>query len=182
MEKPRMQVKYEKEVRKSLADKFKYKNLMQIPRITKVVLNIGVGDATKDYKLLEMAVADLQTITGRKPRINRSKKAIANFKLRENLPIGTSVTLRRYIMWEFIDRFVSVASPRIKDFKGFSPNKFDGRGNYNISLREQFIFPEIDMDKVQTIRGMNITFTTTAKTDEEAKHLLSELGFPFSKK
>ena len=178
---PRLKAKY-KEVRKKLKEEFKYKNEMQIPNIKKVVVNMGVGDAIKDYKNIEAAMKDLATITGQKPRLNKARKSIANFKLRDGMAVGTSVTLRRAMMWEFLDRFISVTAPRIKDFKGFSPNQFDGRGNYNFGLREQFIFPEIDIEKVQVIRGMNISITTSNATDEEAEALLRELGFPFKKK
>jgi large subunit ribosomal protein L5 len=176
----RLKAKY-KEITKELKEKFNYKNVMDIPKLSKVIINIGVGEAIKDYKFLEAAMKDIETITGQKPKINKAKKSIANFKLREGMTVGTSVTLRRSKMWEFMDRFISVVSPRIKDFKGFSPNQFDGRGNYNFGLREQFIFPEINIDKVKNIRGMNITIATTAKTDEEAELLLSKLGFPFKK-
>ncbi|MCK4643973.1 50S ribosomal protein L5 [bacterium] len=177
---PRLKTKY-KEVRKKLKKEFKYKNEMQIPNIKKIVVNMGVGDAIKDYKNIEAAMKDLSIITGQKPRINKARKSIANFKLRDGMAVGTSVTLRRAMMWEFLDRFISVTAPRIKDFKGFKTSQFDGRGNYNFGLREQFIFPEIDIEKVQVIRGMNISITTSNATDEEAEALLRELGFPFKK-
>ena len=177
----RLKKKYEKEVRKNLKKKFNYGNPMEIPALQKIVVNSGVGAAKEDPKALERVMNNIITITGQKPRINKSKKSIANFKLREGMSVGCSVTLRRQRMWEFLDRFIAIAAPRIKDFKGFSDKKFDGRGNYNFGIREQFIFPEIDIEKVRDIHGMNITITTTAKTDEEAKALLMEIGFPFKK-
>lgn len=179
---PRLKTMYKEKVVSLLKEKFNYKNPMEIPKITKIVVNAGVGEAIKDIKVLDTVMEDIAIITGQKPRLNRAKRSIANFKLREGMPVGCSVTLRRDRMWEFLDRFISIASPRIKDFKGFDPNKFDGRGNYNFGVREQFIFPEIDIDKVQFIHGMNITITTTAKTDEEARALLEGLGFPFKRK
>ncbi len=177
----RLKVKYNENVRKSLQEKFNYKNVNEIPKLTKIVLNAGVGEAIKDKKILDTVMENMAIISGQKPRLNKSKKSIANFKLRDGMPVGCSVILRRQMMWEFLDRFISIAAPRIKDFKGFDPNKFDGRGNYNFGIREQFIFPEINIDKVQFIHGMNITIATTAKTDEEGKALLKELGFPFKR-
>ncbi|HCD72471.1 MAG TPA: 50S ribosomal protein L5, partial [Thermovirga lienii] len=150
------------------------------PRIEKVVINVGVGEAKQDYKLMEAAVSELRTITGQQPLIKRAKKSVAGFKVREGMPVGCSVTLRGAKMWEFLDRMISLALPRIKDFRGVSPKAFDGRGNYNLGLKEQLIFPEIDYDKVSRVRGMNITIVTTAKTDEEALSLLKEIGMPFS--
>lgn len=177
----RLKIKYNEKVKKVLKEKFNYKNVNEIPKIIKIVLNAGVGEAIKDKKILDTVMENMAIISGQKPRLNKSKKSIANFKLRDGMPVGCSVTLRRQMMWEFLDRFISIAAPRIKDFKGFDPNKFDGRGNYNFGIREQFIFPEINIDKVQFIHGMNITITTTAKTDEEAQALLYELGFPFKR-
>jgi large subunit ribosomal protein L5 len=153
---------------------------MEVPRIEKVVINVGVGEAKQDYKLMEAAVSELRTITGQQPLIKRAKKSVAGFKVREGMPVGCSVTLRGAKMWEFLDRMISLALPRIKDFRGVSPKAFDGRGNYNLGLKEQLIFPEIDYDKVSRVRGMNITIVTTAKTDEEALSLLKEIGMPFS--
>lgn len=178
---PRLKVKYLEKVRAALQKQFNYKNVNEIPKITKIVLNAGVGEAIKDRKILDTVMENMAIVSGQKPRLNKSKKSIANFKLRDGMDVGCSVTLRRNMMWEFLDRFISITAPRIKDFKGFSPNKFDGRGNYNFGIREQFIFPEIDIEKVQFIHGMNITVTTTAKTDEEGKALLKELGFPFKR-
>ncbi|MCH8026759.1 MAG: 50S ribosomal protein L5 [candidate division Zixibacteria bacterium] len=173
--------KYKKEVVPKLMEEFKYSSTMEVPKLTKITVNIGVGEATQTPKSLDAAVDDLSRITGRKPLIRRAKKSISNFKLRQGMPIGCAVTLRRDTMYEFFDRLVNVAIPRIRDFRGLKPTSFDGRGNYNFGLTEQLIFPEIDMDKIDKVRGMNITFTTTAKTDEEAKKLLTELGVPFRK-
>lgn len=179
---PRLFVKYRQEVVKRLMEQFKYKNVMMVPRLEKIAINIGIGEAAQDPKLLEMATKELAQITGQKPEIRKSKKAISNFKLRENQPIGCRVTLRRHRMYEFMDRLISLAIPRIRDFKGVSDSSFDGRGNYTLGVKEQIIFPEIDIDKVSKINGMDITFVTTAKTDEEAYALLKELGMPFRKK
>ncbi len=173
--------KYKKEVVPKLMEEFKYSSTMEVPKLTKITVNIGVGEATQTPKSLDAAVDDLSRITGRKPLIRRAKKSISNFKLRQGMPIGCAVTLRRDTMYEFFDRLVNVAIPRIRDFRGLKPTSFDGRGNYNFGLTEQLIFPEIDMDKIDKVRGMNITFTTTAKTDEEARKLLTELGVPFRK-
>ncbi len=173
--------KYLKEIQPKLMKENKYSSVMEVPKVTKVTINIGVGEATQTPKLLDAAVGDLTQITGRKPAVTRAKKAISNFKLREGMPIGCSVTLRRDTMYEFLDRLINVAIPRIRDFRGVSAKAFDGRGNYNLGLKEQLMFPEIDYDKVEKIRGMNINIATTAKTDEEARQLLAELGMPFRK-
>ncbi len=176
---PRIKEKYEKETVPALMKKFGYKNVMQSPRLEKIMINVGMGDAIQNVKLLEAVSADLATITGQKPVIRRAKKAISNFKLKAGMPIGCMVTLRKAKMYEFFDRLVNVAIPRIRDFRGTSPNSFDGRGNYNLGIGEQIIFPEIDYDKVEKIKGMNITIATTAKTDEEGFELLKSLGMPF---
>lgn len=173
--------KYLKDIQPKLMKENNYASVMQVPKVTRVTVNIGVGEATQTPKLLEAAVNDLTQITGRKPAITRAKKAISNFKLRKGMPIGCSVTLRRDVMYEFLDRLINVAIPRIRDFRGIRPTAFDGRGNFNLGLKEQLIFPEIDYDKVEKIRGMNITIATSARTDEEARQLLSELGMPFRK-
>ena len=162
-----------------LTKKFGYKSIMEVPRITKITLNMGVGEAVNDKKLVDNAVADMTKIAGQKPVITRTRKAIANFKIRENMPIGCMVTLRGERMYHFLDRLVTVAFPRVRDFRGVSGRAFDGRGNYNIGLKEQIIFPEIEYDKIDAVRGMNISITTTAKTDEEAKALLAGFNFPF---
>ena len=162
-----------------LTKKFGYKSIMEVPRITKITLNMGVGEAVNDKKLVDNAVGDLTKIAGQKPAITRTRKAIANFKIRENMPIGCMVTLRGERMYDFLDRLVTIAFPRVRDFRGVSGRAFDGRGNYNIGLREQIIFPEIEYDKIDAVRGMNISITTTAKTDEEAKALLAGFNFPF---
>ncbi len=174
--------RYQKETVPSMMKKFQYKSKMQVPRLEKISINIGVGQATQDPKLLDVAVHELEAITGQKVAITKSKKAISNFKLRENLPIGCRVTLRRAKMYEFLDRFVSVALPRVRDFRGVSDKSFDGHGNYTVGVKEQIIFPEIDVDKVTRISGMDITFVTTAKNDVEAYELLKELGIPFVKR
>jgi len=178
---PRLKRKYVEEVVPSLMKKFGYKNVMEVPRIEKIVVNMGVGEAVQNIKELENAMNDLALITGQKPSVRRAKRSEAGFKLRKGMPIGAKVTLRRDRMWEFLDRLISIALPRTRDFKGLSPKSFDGRGNYNFGLEEQTVFPEIDYDKVDKIRGMNITIVTTAETDEEAKALLEALGFPFRK-
>ncbi|MDX2128260.1 MAG: 50S ribosomal protein L5 [Chloroherpetonaceae bacterium] len=180
--KPRLALKYKEEVVKKLMDQFKYDNVMMVPRLKKISINIGVGEAASDPKLLETAVKELSQISGQKPDIRKSKKAISNFKLRENQAIGCRVTLRKEKMYEFLDRLISLAIPRIRDFKGVSDSSFDGRGNYTLGIREQIIFPEIDIDKVPKISGMDVTFVTNAQTDEEAYALLKELGMPFRKK
>ena len=171
---------FETDVVPALTERFSYSNRMQIPGLEKIVVNMGVGEAVQGPKLLEAAVADLTAITGQKPAMRRSKKAISNFKLRAGMPIGCLVTLRRDRMYDFLDRLVSFALPQVRDFRGVSPGSFDGRGNYNMGLREQVIFPEIDSDRVDQVRGMNITLVTSAKTDEEARELLRLLGVPFS--
>lgn len=162
-----------------LTKKFGYKTIMQVPRITKITLNMGVGEAVNDKKMVDNAVADMTKIAGQKPAVTRTRKAIANFKIREDMPIGCKVTLRGERMYDFLDRLVTIAFPRVRDFRGVSGRAFDGRGNYNIGLKEQIIFPEIEYDKIDAIRGMNISITTTAKTDEEAKALLEGFHFPF---
>ena len=170
---------YKKEIVPALTKQFGYKSSMEVPRITKIVLNMGVGDATGDKKLLENAAGDMQKVSGQKPVITKSKKAIANFKIREGYPIGCMVTLRQERMYEFLDRLVSISLPRVRDFRGVSGRSFDGRGNFNMGVKEQIIFPEIEYDKIDMIRGMNITIATTAKTDAEAKALLAAFRFPF---
>lgn len=175
----RLQARYESEVKKVLLEKYKYSSVMQIPGLEKVVVNIGVGDATQDAKRLEEAVAELTQITGQKPVITKAKKSIASFKLREGQAIGCKVTLRGIRMWDFFDKLVSIALPRVRDFRGVSKNAFDGRGNYTLGVKEQLIFPEIDYDKVSKVRGMDVVIVTTARTDEEAYTLLELLGMPF---
>lgn len=175
----RFQTLYRDKVVAELTQKFGYKSNMEVPRITKITLNMGIGEAVNDKKLIENAVGDLTKIAGQKPVVTKTRKAIANFKIREDQPIGCMVTLRGERMYEFLDRLVTVAFPRVRDFRGVSGRAFDGRGNYNIGLKEQIIFPEIEYDKIDKIRGMNISITTTAKTDEEAKALLSAFRFPF---
>ena len=176
---PRLLERYRGSVVAELKERFKYRNAMQVPRLKAVVLNVGLGEALQNAKLLEAAAAELGAITGQKAVITKSRKAIANFKLRENQSIGCMVTLRNQRMYEFLDRLINVALPRVRDFRGVSPNAFDGRGNFSMGLKEQIIFPEINFDKVEKIRGMNITIVTTAKTDEEGRALLSGLGMPF---
>ena len=175
----RFQTLYHETIVPELIKKFGYKTVMQVPRITKITLNMGVGEAVNDKKLVDNAVGDLTKIAGQKPAITRTRKAIANFKIRENMPIGRMVTLRGERMYDFLDRLVTIAFPRVRDFRGVSGRAFDGRGNYNIGLREQIIFPEIEYDKIDAVRGLNISITTTAKTDEEAKALLAGFRFPF---
>ena len=179
---PRLQKHYKEVVIKELSTKLGMKNVMQVPSVVKVVINMGIGSAKEHANWLTQAVSELTTITGQKPIINKAKKAISNFKLRENDPVGVSVTLRREHMYEFMDRFISIAAPRIRDFRGLPNRGFDGRGNYNFGVTEQIIFPEIDYDKVNQIRGLNITIVTTAKTDEEAFELLIAMGMPIRKK
>jgi large subunit ribosomal protein L5 len=176
---PRLREKYKADIKASLTKRFSYGNPMQVPRVTKVVVNMGLGAAVANPKIIDSAVAEMAEITGQKPLVARSKKAISNYKLRAGMPIGVSVTLRRERMWEFLDRLISLALPRVRDFKGVSAKGFDGRGNYTLGLREQIIFPEINYDKIDTIKGMNVTIVTTAKTDEEGRALLQELGMPF---
>ncbi len=175
----RMQAKYTGPVREALQKEFGYTNVMQVPRIHKVVLNMGLGEAARDPKVMDSALAELTAITGRKPYVTISRKSIANFKLREGQKIGAKVTLRRDTMWEFLDRLLNVALPRVRDFRGVNKRGFDGRGNYSMGIREQIIFPEIDYDKIDKIKGLNITIVTTAKTDEECLSLLAHLGMPF---
>ena len=176
---PRLLERYRSEVTAKLSEEFGYKNPMQVPRLEKIVLNVGVGEATQNQKLLEKATEELTAIAGQKPIVRKARKSIANFKLREGQSIGAMVTLRGDRMWEFFDRLVSVALPRVRDFKGVSPRGFDGRGNYTLGLRDQLMFPEIDYMKVDKPRGMNISVVTTAKTDEEARKLLQLIGMPF---
>jgi len=176
---PRLKTRYAAEIKPALKSKFGYKNVMQIPTLTKVIVNMGVGEAARDSKLIEGAIKDLIIITGQKPQVTKSRKSIAQFKLREGQPIGAHVTLRNDRMWEFTDRLLSIALPRIRDFRGLSPKQFDGNGNYTFGLTEQVVFPEIEQDKLDRTRGMDITFVTTAKTDEEGRELLKALGFPF---
>jgi large subunit ribosomal protein L5 len=170
---------YEKEVRPGLTNKFKYKNVMQVPRLEKIVINIGLGEAIQNIKVLDAAAADMAAISGQKPVITKAKKSIASFKLRAGMPVGCTVTLRRERMYEFFQKLVTIVLPRVRDFKGISPKSFDGRGNYTIGLREQIIFPEIEYDKIDKVRGMNITITTSAQTDEEAFEFLRLMGMPF---
>lgn len=177
----RLKDKYLNEVVPALQEQFKYTNVMAIPKLDKVVINIGLGEAVANPKALDAALNDLTLITGQKPVVTRAKKSIAGFKLREGMPVGVKVTLRGDRMYEFVDRLVSVALPRVRDFRGVSPKSFDGRGNYSLGLKEQLIFPEIEYDKVDKVRGMDIIFVTTAKTDEEARELLTLFGMPFSK-
>lgn len=179
---PRLETHYKEVVVQRLMSRFAYKNVMMVPKLKKISINIGVGAAASEPKLLEVAIQELAQITGQKPQIRKSKKAISNFKLREGQAVGCRVTLRRKAMYEFFDRFVSLAVPRIRDFRGLSDTSFDGRGNYTAGVKEQIIFPEIDIDKVPRISGMDISFVTSAATDEEAYVLLAELGMPFKKK
>lgn len=176
---PRLRGVYEKQIAKALQEKFSYKNKMQVPRLQKIVVNMGLGAAVQNPKLIDSAVDDMRTITGMQPVVRRARKSIAGFKLREGLPIGVKVTLRRNKMWEFADRLFSVALPRVRDFKGVNPKGFDGAGNFTMGVKEQIIFPEIDYDKVDAIRGLNISFVTTAESNEEGRELLSLLGMPF---
>jgi large subunit ribosomal protein L5 len=176
---PRLKERYRGEIAAALREQFSYANVMQVPGVTKVVVNMGVGDAARDSKLIEGAVRDLQAITGQKPAVTKARKSIAQFKLREGQPIGTHVTLRGDYMWEFLDRLVSIALPRIRDFRGLSPKQFDGKGNYTFGLNEQSMFHEIDPDRIDRVRGMDITVVTTATNDDEGRALLKLLGFPF---
>lgn len=177
---PRLRLKYDNEVREQLLKEFGYSNVMMVPKLTKIVVNVSLKDAIQNVKILEKAADELTLITGQKAVITRARRSIANFKLREGMPIGARVTLRGTQMWEFMDRLVTVAIPRIRDFRGINPKAFDGRGNYSLGLTEQIVFPEIDYDKVQRITGMNIAFVTTAKTDEEGRALLKSVGMPFA--
>ncbi|UQA63652.1 50S ribosomal protein L5 [Polyangium aurulentum] len=174
-----MRSRYRKEVIAALSKRFGYKNPMMVPRLEKVVINMGLGAAVGNPKIIDSAVEDMRAISGQKPVVTRARKSIATFKLRENLPIGVMVTLRADRMWEFVDRLISFSLPRVRDFKGVSPKGFDGKGNFTMGLREQIIFPEIDYDKVDVVKGMNISFVTSARTDEEGRALLTELGIPF---
>ena len=176
----RLQEKYKKEIIKTLKDKFKYRNDLEVPKLEKVVINMGVGEAVKDGKKIDVAVNELAAITGQKPIITKSKKANASFKLREGMPIGVKVTLRKNKMYEFVDRFVNIALPRVRDFRGVNTKSFDGNGNYALGLKEQYIFPEIEYDNVDSVRGMDIIFVTSAKSDEEARELLNGFDFPFN--
>jgi len=176
----RLQDKYNNEITKSLKEKFNYKNDFEIPKLEKVVINMGVGEAVKDSKKIDSAVNELSLITGQKPIVTKSKKANASFKLREGMPIGVKVTLRKSKMYEFVDRFINIALPRVRDFRGINPKSFDGNGNYALGLKEQFVFPEIEYDNVDSARGMDIIFVTSAKTDSEAKELLNGFDFPFN--
>ncbi|MFG2195353.1 50S ribosomal protein L5 [Streptomyces sp. NPDC048639] len=176
---PRLKQRYREEIQGKLKDEFSYENVMQIPGLTKIVVNMGVGDAARDSKLIDGAIRDLATITGQKPAVTKARKSIAQFKLREGQPIGAHVTLRGDRMWEFLDRLLSLALPRIRDFRGLSPKQFDGRGNYTFGLTEQVMFHEIDQDKIDRVRGMDITVVTTASNDDEGRALLRHLGFPF---
>ena len=176
---PRLKLRYREEIKDALNKEFAYDNVMQIPGVVKVVVNMGVGDAARDAKLINGAIKDLELITGQKPEVRRARKSIAQFKLREGMPIGARVTLRGDRMWEFLDRLVSIALPRIRDFRGLSDRQFDGNGNYTFGLTEQAVFHEIDQDKIDRVRGMDITVVTTAKNDDEGRALLKALGFPF---
>ncbi len=177
----RLKEQYNSEIKDAMVKKFGYKNVMEIPKLEKIVINMGVGEAKENKKLLDTAIADLETITGQKAVVTTAKKSIANFKLREGMPIGCKVTLRGERMYEFADRLINLALPRVRDFRGINPNAFDGRGNYALGIKEQLIFPEIEYDKVDKVRGMDIIFVTTAKTDEEARELLTLFGMPFKK-
>ena len=177
----RLKVKYTQEIAPALMQKFQYKSVMQIPKIDKVIVNVGCGDSKNNAKEIEAICKDIATITGQKPITTKARKSVANFKVREGETVGVKVTLRGDKMWEFIDRLFNVALPRVRDFRGINPNSFDGRGNYNMGLKEQLIFPEIDYDKIDKVRGMDICFVTTAKNDEEARELLSLMGAPFAR-
>lgn len=176
---PRLKEQYKNEIVKAMMDKFGYKNVMEVPRLEKIVVNMGVGEAIQNSKAIDAAVNDLMTITGQRPVVTKAKKSIAGFKLRAGMSIGCKVTLRGNRMWEFADRVINVALPRVRDFRGVSPKSFDGRGNYTLGIKEQLIFPEIEYDKIDKVRGMDIVFVTTAKTDEEARELLRLMGMPF---
>lgn len=177
----RLKETYQNEIVPAMIKKFEYKNVMQVPKIEKVVLNMGIGEAKENVKILDAAVKDLETITGQKAVITKAKKSVANFKIREGMPIGCKVTLRGEKMYEFVDRLINLALPRVRDFRGVNPNAFDGRGNYALGIKEQLIFPEIEYDKVDKVRGMDVIFVTTAKTDEEARELLAQFNMPFAK-
>ncbi|WP_138204928.1 50S ribosomal protein L5 [Haloimpatiens lingqiaonensis] len=177
---PRLQEKYMKEVVPALMEKFGYKNVMEVPRLEKIIINMGIGEAKDNPKVLEAAIGDLKLITGQQPIVTKARNSVANFKIRQNMPIGCKVTLRREKMYEFADKLINVALPRVRDFRGVSSKSFDGRGNYALGIKEQLIFPEIEYDKVDKVRGMDIVFVTDAKTDEEARELLRFLGMPFA--
>ena len=177
----RLKTQYQQEVAPALMKKFNYKSVMQIPKLDKVVINVGCGEARDNPKIMDAILSDLAKITGQKPIVCKAKKSVANFKLREGMPIGAKVTLRGDRMWEFLDRLFNVALPRVRDFRGINPNAFDGRGNYGLGIKEQLIFPEIEYDKIDKIRGLDVVICTTAKTDEEAKELLSLIGAPFAR-
>ena len=177
--KPRLKRDYEERIAAAMTEKFGYRNSMEVPRLEKIVINMGVGEATQDKKKVDTAVQEMQLIAGQKPVVTKAKKSIAQFKLREGMPIGAKVTLRRERMYEFLDRLVTIALPRVRDFRGLNPRSFDGRGNYAMGLKEQIIFPEINYDRIEKVRGMDIIITTTAKTDEEARELLRLFNFPF---
>lgn len=179
---PRLHTFYHEQVVPALMKKFNYTSIMQVPKLEKICMNMGIGEAAQDLKMLQSAVNELELISGQRPVVTKARKAISNFKLREGMPIGTMVTLRRARMFEFLDRFINIAAPRIRDFRGFNDKSFDGRGNYSIGIKEQIIFPEIDVDKVSKISGFDITFVVKANTDEEAHALLQEFGFPFRKR
>lgn len=177
----RLRESYKNDVFPALREQFKYENVMEVPKLEKVTINMGLGEAKENAKIMESAVAEMSLITGQRPVVTKARKSIANFKVRQGMPVGAKVTLRGDNMYEFIDKLFNIALPRVRDFKGVSKNSFDGRGNYSMGIKEQLIFPEINYDKVETIKGMNIVFTTTAKTDEEAAALLAGLGMPFEK-
>ncbi len=176
---PRLRKKYKEEIIPQLMKDFSFQNIMQVPKLERVIINMGLGEAVQNAKLIDSAVEELTAITGRKPIVTRAKKSIASFKLREGMPIGVMVTLRGEQMYDFVDRLVSIALPRTRDFKGISPKSFDGRGNYTLGIREQIVFPEVNYDKIDRIKGMNVTFVTTAETDEQGRALLKSLGMPF---
>ncbi|GAV24657.1 50S ribosomal protein L5 [Carboxydothermus islandicus] len=178
---PRLKDKYQNDVIPAMMEKFGYKNKMQVPKLEKIVINIGLGEALQNPKAVDAAIADLMAITGQKPIVTKAKKSVAGFRVRQGATIGVKVTLRGDRMYEFMDKFVNIVLPRVRDFRGLSPKSFDGRGNYSVGLREQLIFPEIDYDKIDKVRGMEVTFVTTAKTDEEARELLRLMGMPFSR-
>ena len=176
---PRLRTKYDEQIAKAMTDKFGYKNVMEIPKIEKITINMGVGEGSQDKKKVTTAAAEMELIAGQKPVITKAKKSIAQFKLREGMPIGVKVTLRRERMYEFLDRFITIALPRVRDFRGLNPKSFDGRGNYACGIKEQIVFPEINYDRIDKVRGMDVIVTTTAKTDDEARELLRLFGFPF---
>ena len=176
---PRLKADYDERIVKAMTDKFGYKNALEVPRLEKIVINMGVGEATQDKKKVETAAAEMELIAGQKPVVTKAKKSIAQFKLREGMPIGVKVTLRRERMYEFLDRLVTIALPRVRDFRGLNPRSFDGRGNYAMGLKEQIVFPEINYDRIEKVRGMDVIITTSAKTDDEARELLRLFNFPF---